>query len=165
MHAAALGAAMVTTDERVVLERLRMVRVAKDIFLSDWFRGSCDVLGFSGETCAELDAISRESAEERAELLALVERWARRMEPPLTADAKAQDVARVARRDFLLHMIDVKDASADAIERAGLLAPEGMKVDMMRLAALDVDHANRLRNLLVAEVQEAWSTRADRRLG
>lgn len=153
---------MTTTDERIVLERLRMVRVAKDVFLSDWYRGSGQTLRFAEETRRELDAIAEESREERDRLLELLEAWARRMEPTHIIGAKAEDVARVARRDFLLQMIDIKDASADAIERAGLLAPEGMKQEMMQLAALDVEHANRLRGLLVAEVQEAWTTRDER---
>lgn len=151
-----------SADERVVLERLRMVRVAKDVFLSDWYTGSCATLRFDDESCRVLGEIAEESRDERDRLFELFERWARGLEPVETASEKARDVERVARRNFLLHMIDIKDASADAVERAALLAPAPLKEEMMRLAALDVEHANRLRGVLVGEVQEAWATRSGR---
>lgn len=141
-----------TTDERVVLDRLRMTRVAKDLFLSEWYRNAGETLLFSPAGRDELDRIGVETARERENLLDVVEQWARRLAG--AEDGRTVDVVRVARRDFLLALIDAKIAAGDALERASLIAPEGLKRSLETLAAEDFRHANELRRLLVTEVQE-----------
>lgn len=147
-----------TTDERVVLDRLRMTRVAKDLFLSEWYRGAGETLRFSPAGREELDRIGMETARERENLLDVVEQWARRLEGS-EEQRKTVDVVRVARRDFLLALIDAKNAAGEALERASLIAPEGLKRALETLAAEDFHHANELRRLLVSEVEEVLGPR------
>lgn len=153
------------TDERIVIQRLRMTRVAKELFLSEWYQNACDALSFSESSCGELMRIREETARERHELLEVVDTWARTMAHVPEADERVEDVARVARRDFILALIDAKDAAGEGLERAALMAPADVAPALARLAAEDFRHANALRELLVSEVQDAWSTRFARRAG
>lgn len=141
-----------------------MTRVAKDLFLSGWYRDACQALAFSEQSCAELARIGAETMEERERLMDVVEQWARRLAGSAAGGEKTADVVRVARRDFILALIDAKDAAGEALERAALLAPEGLNRALEALAAQDFHHANELRQLLVSEVQDVWTTRHGREI-
>lgn len=87
-----------TTEQ--ILDRLHLVRVAKDLFLSDWYRRSCATLRFNEGTCSALDQIAMESREERDRALELVGEWA-----DVLADTgegkRADELLRLTRSDFL----------------------------------------------------------------
>lgn len=153
-----------TDDPQVAIQRLQMVRVAKDLFESEWYADACETLQFSQEACEAFGDVRVETREERDALLDLTREWASRIDSRQTLSERARDVARVARRDFLLHLIDTKTAQGEALERAALLAPLALQERLRELATVDFRHAVLLRELLVAEVQEAWRTRHDRRV-
>lgn len=145
-------------QERAILEKLRMLRVAKDLFLSEWYHESCQTLAFTPQACRMLADVSAESRDEREDALALIQRWAKRVQEAPQPGGPAH-VAHAARRDFLLHLIDAKEAAGETFERAALLAPPGLREDFERLAAIDFRHALQLRQLLVDEVQTEWRQR------
>jgi hypothetical protein len=144
--------------EQAALDKLRMLRVAKDLFLSEWYLDSCRTLDFSQAACDALGAIADESRDERDDALRLIREWSRQ-----TTSARPDEgpgrVAHAARRDFLLHLIDAKEAAGEMFERAALLAPLSMREEFERLAGIDFRHAIALRQLLVEEVQTEWRQR------
>ena len=142
-----------STDEALVLERLRMVRVAKDVFQSEWYQAACGEMGFGPEACEALSEISRETAKEREAALQALQRGSARLSggPPAHVDGA---FAWAARRTFLLTLIDAKQAMGEAFERAALVAPTGLRQDLQALAAIDFRHVVRLRELLVQESRE-----------
>lgn len=135
-----------------------MLRVAKDLFLSEWYVDSCETLAFSDHACRMLGEISDESREEREDAMGLIQRWAKRLDDAAPLEGPSH-VSHAARRDFLLHLIDAKEAAGETFERAALLAPLGMREEFQRLAAIDFKHAVQLRQLLVDEVQSEWRER------
>lgn len=146
------------SKERAALDKLRMLRVAKDLFLSEWYLDACQTLDFSPAACRVMGDIAEESREERDDALRLIRDWAMHLTEARENDAPGR-VAHVARRDFLLHLIDVKEAAGETFERAALLAPLSMREEFERLAAIDFRHAIALRQLLVDEVQSEWRHR------
>lgn len=144
--------------EREALDRLRMLRVAKDLFTSEWYHRSSAQLQLSDRATAALERVAGESREEREDILDLIGRWTRRLDEPAFDDGPDR-VAHAARRDFLLHLIDAKESSGEVLERAALLAPLALREDFERLAAVDFRHAVELRQLLVDEVQTEWRER------
>lgn len=150
------------SKEEAALDKLRMLRVAKDLFLSEWYLDACRTLDFSPLACRVLADITEESREERDEALRLIQVWSKHV-PDARAGEGPGRVAHAARRDFLLHLIDVKEAAGETFERAALLAPLAMREEFERLAAIDFRHAIALRQLLVEEVQAEWRDRTQGR--
>lgn len=139
-----------------------MVRVAKDLFHSEWYFDSCATLGFDVEGCATLHQIAAESQRERDEALRILGEWARRLRSEPELSLRALEVARVARRDFLLHLIDIKQSAGEVFERVAMLAPLGIREELQRLAVEDFDHALMLRDLLAREVHGGPLPRGER---
>ena len=140
-----------------VRERLRLLSVAKDLFLSDWYLVSAEEM-FGPEELPLLRRIAVESREELEDTLPLVRRWGENAAGQRLREAPAA-VAGVARRDFLTLLIEAKDASGEVYERAAFLAPPHLKDEFLRLAAIDFRHAIELRTLLAREYERSIGDR------
>jgi ribosomal protein L31E len=126
--------------------RMAAVRVAKDVFLDAWFEEGASF--FPDHQRAVLRQIVEESRQEREELLALVERWARlRVEERERTERAARVIEAHAKRDFLDDAIRIKNDSAELIQKAGLLAPQELRGAFFRLAVLDAKHALMLQDV------------------
>lgn len=130
-----------------IQEHLALVRVAKDLFLSNWYLESARRL-FAPEQAAVFERISRESAEAKREALDLVQRWSAER----TGDVAGASVARLTRREFVEALIEAKKASAEVFERAGDFAPDELREEFARLAAIDFRHAIELQEILRADL-------------
>lgn len=148
-----------TAQEARALHDLGLLVVAKDLFLSSWYRDASARL-FSEKERALFDRVRHESAVERDATLPVIERW--------TLDAAGEEVAkqgariaRMTRRDFLLTLIEAKEAAGEAYERAAELAPRHLRGEILRLAGIDFRHALELRLRLVKDYEESTGVASD----
>lgn len=130
-----------------MIDRLRLLVVAKDIFRSDWFRQSAERL-FRDGAVADFERISEETAEEVAGVERVIDRWQRE----LTEGRVAREVQRATAREFLATMISLKESAGAILERVASLAPASLSEDLLELAAVDFRHANELSAILSERV-------------
>lgn len=136
--------------ERKVLQSIEALRVTKELFFSDWYQRSVADLGFKEDTRQMFERIGRETKQERDELLGVARQWSNMAGQDLY-DEGVKRVLRTNRKQFLLALIDAKDAAGEGIEKAALLAPIPLRQRMLELAAIDFRHANELRQALFRE--------------
>jgi len=142
-----------------VVQRLSLVRIAKDIFLSDWYVSTAESV-FSGDAREVLLTIAKESREERDEALRLVMAWAQR--PEGAEEQETTDhLAAIMARDFLDDLIRTKQASAEVFQKAAFVAPPDQRERWLQLAALDIKHAMQLRELILSEFPNPYAHLVD----
>lgn len=134
-----------------VQRRLAMLRVAKDVFVSDWYLRTADAL-ISAQGRAVLRQVADESARERDAALALVDRWAEGYKGDELEAQGVRAMEATMARDFLDTLIHVKQASADAFQKAAAIAPRDLREKFFELANVDLVHAMALRQLLLSEL-------------
>lgn len=130
--------------------RLSLLRVAKDVFLSDWYLRASDAL-VSAEGRAVLRQVSAESGKERDAALALVKEWGEQDERRPDEAHGVRALQATMARDFLDALIEMKQASADMFQKAAAIAPPGLRARFYELANVDLVHAMALRQLILAE--------------
>lgn len=134
-----------------VRRRMALVRVAKDVFLSNWYHDSADAL-ISPAGRVTMRRISEESREERERVMQLVQEWAEAAAESEVRDDEALRALQVAMaQDFLDQLIAIKQASAEVLHKAAFVAPVSMRERFLELANLDVVHAMQLRELMLRE--------------
>lgn len=136
-----------------VQRRLSLLRVAKDVFLSDWYLRASDAL-VSAEGRAVLRRVAGESGKERDAALDLVEDWASRGRRGEDEEAGLRVAHAVMTRDFLDSLVAMKEASAEVLQKLAAIAPEDLRPRLFELANADLAHALALRQLLLDELRD-----------
>lgn len=125
---------------------LSLTRVAKELFLSDWYLRSGAALLDRPHTEA-LERIAEESRREMEDVFALFREWEA---SGLGHEADdLEGIRAVMGRDFLDALIKVKQDSADVLQRTALVAPPGYKERLLSLANIDLRHAMELRAIVL----------------
>lgn len=135
-------------DAEAALDELSTLRVAKDLFLSDWYRRASARLGFSDAARAEFARIEEETEREVEGIARAVRRWSERLPSPEATETTAYS----SRIEFLRLLAEAKSAAGEAIEAAAGVAPPDLRAELLDLAALDFRHATRIRGILEAEL-------------
>lgn len=125
-------------------EDLAALRVAKLLFVSDWYAEAAETLFEEGDRAA-LERVRDETSAEIEDLVAVAHRWSRAASRPARA---TRDLPRMTRDDFLQLLIESKRAAGELLERVASEAPARDRMELLALAATDFRHAAALGTLL-----------------
>ncbi|HWG89999.1 MAG TPA: hypothetical protein VNZ52_04030 [Candidatus Thermoplasmatota archaeon] len=131
------------------VEDLGTVVIQKRLFLSNWYENAARDL-LPPDHLRQLERIREETREEIDRTHVLVERWARE-EPNVRELRESSKRARsISTHEFLKTVIDAKEATANAYERAAVAAPtEELRREFLMLAGIDFAHARLVQEILL----------------